>query len=293
MSGTPIHIALTFDDNFWAPAYATMRSVALASERRNDLVFHLFFRCLTATHRTALDAVRTEFGVNLVDHDLTANTDFISFLAGMSFHPKLTNLVYARLMLHELLPADIARVIYLDCDMMVRAPIEALYDTDLQGNAIAAVLDPHRHRAMLGRDFRRNADLFDFRTPYFNAGMLLIDRKAYGDANLPERTRAYHEQGVLTRIQYDQAILNLVFKDNWLPLDFRWNLTNPQPAHENLEPKIVHYSGPHKPWSLFSSAAFARDYRHTMTNAYFYQFMRERWLRPLHAPFRKLFGGGR
>jgi len=160
----------------------------------------------------------------------------------------------------------------------------------LGGKAIAAVLDPHRFRAMLGRDFRRNADLFDFDMPYFNAGMLLIDRQAFGAADLLGRTRPYHEQGVLTRIQYDQAILNLAFRDNWLPLDFRWNLTNPQPAHENLEPHIVHYSGPRKPWSLYSATAFARDYRHTMTNAHFYRFMRERWLRRLQAPFRKLLG---
>ncbi len=36
---TAIHIALTFDDGFWAPAFATMRSIALSSRRRSDLNF--------------------------------------------------------------------------------------------------------------------------------------------------------------------------------------------------------------------------------------------------------------
>ncbi len=36
-----------------------------------------------------------------------------------------------------------------------------------------------------------------------------------------------YESGLLARLQYDQAVLNLVFKDNWLALDFRWNLICP------------------------------------------------------------------
>ncbi|HVW91680.1 MAG TPA: glycosyltransferase family 8 protein [Devosia sp.] len=279
--GPSLHIALTFDDGFWAPAYATMRSVCLASRRRGDLVFHLFHRGLSPAHRATLDAIGTEFGAQLVDYDLSANAAFNGFLAGMSYHKALTNLVYARLMLDQLMPAGISRILYLDCDMLVRAPVEELFALDLEGKAVAAVLDPHRHRAMLGCDFRQNSDLFSFDMPYFNAGMLVIDRAAFAAADLPGRTRAYHEAGVLARTQYDQAVLNLVFKDNWLPLDFRWNLINPQPAHENFEPKIVHYTGPNKPWQLFSRVAFAQAYRHTMTNEVFYRYIRERRLRRL------------
>lgn len=274
--GEPIHIALTFDDGFWAPAYATMRSVCLASRRRSDLVFHLFHRGLTPRHRAQLEEIPHEFGAALIDYDLSANSAFNAFLAGMSYHKALTNLVYARLMLNELLPAEISRVVYLDCDMLVRSPIETLAELDLQGHPIAAVLDPHRHRAMLGRDFKRNTDLFDFNQGYFNAGLLVIDRATFAAADLPGRTRAFHEAGVLERVQYDQAVLNLVFKDNWLPLDFRWNLINPQPAHENFEPHIVHYTGSRKPWNLLSRVAFAQAYRHTMTNDVFYAFWRER-----------------
>jgi lipopolysaccharide biosynthesis glycosyltransferase len=280
MAGAPIHVALTFDDSFWAPAYATMRSVCLASRRREDLRFHVLTRGVSAEHRQVLGAIETEFGARLIDYDLTNNPAVARFLEGLSFHKKLTNLVYTRLMLDELLPAEVERIIYLDCDMLVRAPIEQLAEADLEGKALAAVMDPHRHRAMLGRDFLRNADLFDYRQPYFNAGMLVIDRAAFGAADLPARTRAYHEQGVLGRVQYDQAILNLVFAGNWLELDFRWNLINPSPAHEVLEPHIVHYTGPRKPWQMLPGIAFAQVYRHTMTNAVYYRYMRERaWRR--------------
>ncbi len=286
MSGA-IHVALTFDDRFWAPAYAVMRSICLASGRRSDLRFHLFYRGLSGDHRRVLDAIDTEFGAGLIDYDLSANAGFTGFLEGMSFHPRLSNLVYARLMLDELLPSGIERVIYLDCDMLVRSPIEVLAELDLEGKPIAAVLDPHRHRAMLGRDFRQNADLFRFDMAYFNAGMMVIDRRPYAAADLPGRTRAYHQQGVLTRVQYDQAVLNLVFAGNWLALDFRWNLINPEPAHEVLEPHIVHYTGPKKPWQPVFGVAFAQAYRHTMTNEVYYRYMRERIADRFRFPGRK------
>ena len=53
-----MHIALTFDDNFWAPAYATMRSVCLFTHRRSELVFHLCHRTITDQHRADLAKIR-------------------------------------------------------------------------------------------------------------------------------------------------------------------------------------------------------------------------------------------
>ena len=47
MSGEKIHVVLTFDDNFWAPAYATMRSICLASRQRGNLTFHVCTTALT------------------------------------------------------------------------------------------------------------------------------------------------------------------------------------------------------------------------------------------------------
>lgn len=168
-----------------------------------------------------------------------------------------TPVVYARLLIDQLLPAGIDRVIYLDSDLYVRAPLEDLAATDLQGRPAGAVLDLDRHRIMLGRDLRQNHDLFDFHYRYFNSGIMVIDRTAYGAADLRARTIDLFANGTLPRVQHDQIIPNLVFRDNWTPLDFRWNLISPSPAHEALEPFIIHYTGHRKPWTLRSQAAYA------------------------------------
>ncbi len=285
MQGGPLDIALTFDDGFWAPAYATMRSVSLASHRRSELVFHAIHSGLTAAHRDVLDRLPAEFPVTLRHHDLAGEPAYQQFTRGLPVAFAYSPVIYARLLLDRLVP-DATRIVYLDSDLLVRGPIEALFDIDLNGKSLGAVLDPHRHRAMLGRDFRLNADLFDFRQAYFYSGVLVIDRGKYAAADLPGLMQRLTTSGVMARIQFDQAALNIAFRDDWLPLDFRWNLTNPTPAHEVLEPNVVHYTGPRKPWSLLPRVAFAQAYRHTMTNALFYRYWRERqvgrvkgWLR--------------
>ncbi len=272
----PLHIALTFDDRYWAPAYAVMRSICLASNRRPDLVFHLIHTGIGPANRAQLDSLASEFPVAINHVALDQHQAYKAFVTDLPIAKPFSPVIYARLLLDRLLPETAQRIVYLDCDTFVRAPIETLFAKNLEGKPIGAVLDAHRHMQMLGRDLRQNGDVFSYNFPYFNSGVLLIDRSAYARADMPARTMELHRTGLLSRLQYDQAALNLVFKDNWHSLDWRWNVICPEPAHEVLDPFILHYTGPRKPWSLLPGAAFARLYRHVMTNDIYYAFWRER-----------------
>lgn len=278
-----IHVALTFDDNFWAPAYATMRSVCLFTHRRADLVFHLCHRTLSAEHRADLEAITAEFPVRLHWYDLDQSELFRDIATRMPENRRLSNIVYARLMIDRLVGPEVERVLYLDCDMLVRADIAELYETNLGERPIAAVRDTIGAFIANGRDLRNNRDIFDPADPYFNAGMVLIDTARWREADILGRMEAAHASGVMQRIYYDQDLLNLIFKRNWHQLPWRWNTIDARHAHEGLDPAILHYTGDTKPWGVLAgmrrSVAFARLYRHVMTNALFYRFARHRWKR--------------
>ena len=49
-----------------------------------------------------------------------------------------TRAMYYRLLAAELLPRSLDRVLYLDPDILVINPVRALYDTDLEGDLMAA-----------------------------------------------------------------------------------------------------------------------------------------------------------
>ncbi len=287
---TAIHIALTFDDGFWAPAFATMRSVALSSRRQIDLNFHLLHKHLSPAHRAELDAIAEEFpGISLHDYPIAEALSFAEIKRGFVFKwRRLNDMVLARLLFDRLLPETVRRLIYLDCDVMVRHPIEDLWTTDLGGKTLGGVIDPHRHKVMLGREFREKTDIFAYPEPYLNGGVLVIDLERWAAADLVSRTAQFREAGLLDRLYYDQDIINLVFRNDWTALDFRWNVGNASREHEALEPHIVHYSGDFKPWGLIPGAAFFSTYRHVMTEEKYYAFLRFRWSRALRRFPRRL-----
>lgn len=283
MSAGPIHIALAFDDAFWAPAYAVMRSVCLNTTRRADLVFHLCHDGLAPHRQPALDRIAAEFGARLHYYPLADNARFNAEYRNLPIARRLHAVTYVRMMLDVLLPADTGRVIYLDCDTQVMAPIEALWQTDLEGRSLAAVRDPWRLHIMNGRDIAEKRDIFDPAASYFNAGVLVIDLARFAAADIPAHIARFAADGLLERLYYDQDMLNLIFRDDWIALDWRWNVIDPREPHQAMNPMILHYTGKARPWHLlagiFRSVAFAQIYRHVMTNAVFYRFLRERWAR--------------
>jgi len=275
-----IHIAMAFDDAFWAPSYATMRSICLTTHHPERLSFHLLHRPLSAQHRKAIESIGTDYGAQLTFIDLDAQ-DILG--ARIASFPRiklrrLNPIVYARLFLGELLPPEVRRVLYLDSDLFVRTALDPLYAMDMQGHAIAAVLQPDRLHCIAGTDLR-SRKAFSMAEPYFNAGVMLIDMAQYREMDfanvlaesLPESERA--------QFYYDQDMINFCFKGRILELEPRWNLQNPQTAHEAFNPAILHYSANPKPWFVWSRVAFKRTYRHLMTNQFYYQFRRERMAR--------------
>lgn len=282
-----IEIVLTFDDGFWAPCYATMRSICLTTHHPEQLRFHLLHRQLTPAHRAALESIHSDYGASLNFIDLDAGNVLSERIAGF---PRLrllrfSKVIYARLFLADLLDPAIERVLYLDCDVFVRTALDPLFFIDMQGHAIAAVLQPDRMHCIAGTDLKsRNA--FSMADPYFNSGVMLIDMAQYRQVDFIAELERGLSPAELAMFYYDQDMINFCFKGRILELDTRWNLQNAVPAHEVFNPAIVHYSANPKPWFWWSRVAFKRTYRHLMTNSYFYQYRRERvarlvrrWLR--------------
>ena len=286
-SGDGIHVALVFDDNFWAPSYATMRSICVTSGRRPDLVFHLVHTALRPDHKAKLATIADEYGVTVAFHDITDNA---ALRAKIDELPKvvfvnLNDIIYARIFLGDIVPDTVRRIVYIDGDILVRTRIEDFYVIDLEDKTLAAANCPHRVLFQSGRDIRPKP-WFETQNDYFNSGLLLIDLEKYRALDPIALLKSRVPEADIPGLYYDQEILNIVMRDSVKILGADWNLQNPVPAHESLDPKIVHYTGDQKPWFLFTNPAFKRQYRHTMTNTVYYQFLRERLIRKAKRFFR-------
>jgi lipopolysaccharide biosynthesis glycosyltransferase len=274
-----IEIAMAFDDAFWAPTYATMRSICLTTHHPERLRFHLLHRKLTPEHHDAIASIGRDYGAELDFIDIDARnilSDRIAAFPRIKLR-RLNPIVYARLFLGDLLDPAIERVLYLDSDLFIRTALDPLYGTDMSGHAIAAVLQPDRMHVIAGKDLRARS-AFSMSEPYFNAGVMLIDMNQYRAMDFSAEL-ARLPAAELAMFYYDQDMINFCFRGRILELEPRWNLQNAEPAHEVFNPAIVHYSANPKPWFAWSRVAFKRTYRHLMTNAYFYQYRRERMIR--------------
>ncbi len=124
---------------------------------------------------------------------------------------------YARLFVGEVLPDEVQKVLYLDCDVVVCGSIGALWDTNLNGNCLGAIQDmvPSQTKASVG--------LLP-EDPYFNAGVLLIDLLQWRQQSIGLSCMEFiaDRDGCVTH--HDQGVLNGVLKGQWERLPLKYNV---------------------------------------------------------------------
>src|SRR5271166_5995897 len=120
--------------------------------------------------------------------------DFSRFDANLSGKGRFSRAVFRRLFLDEILPAPIERIVTVDSDMLIVRPgLEKLESLDLRGRPLAAAYDMiflmDFKGDALARRFQRSRRALGLSldTPYFNAGLIAIDRAAWRAERVTER----------------------------------------------------------------------------------------------------------
>ncbi len=283
-----IHIALTLTDSFWALAHTAARSICVTSREPQHMHIHICHDGPFApAHKVELDGVATEFGAHLHYYDVSDHPDIGAMAAALRQTRRYPKIVYARLLLHRILPADIERVIYLDCDVLVLDDLTTLYNSDLEGYALGAVLDTNHIHQRLGRDLRARRHQSGQGDRWFNSGVQLQDLRRMEAADILAFAHELSTKMDISRLFFDQDLANLKFARAWKQLDWRYNVQAPGGAHLPLGPIILHFTAhTYKPWHLTRPRPYSRLYRQAMTNKVFYWQVRDRWkkiwyLRPL------------
>lgn len=181
----------------------------------------------------------------------------------------ISTTTYARLLIAKLLPEGIDRVLYLDGDILVLSDLGRIWEEDLEGAVLGAVLDERvtTHIKMQNEPWSLRG--LPRVREYFNAGVLLIDLVQWRQEALGEKALEYLEQHPHTPYS-DQDALNVACDGLWKKLDRRWNyfqidLEKPLSDLSTAErPNIVHFHGWSKPWnasSLNCNAGFYDSFR--------------------------------
>jgi lipopolysaccharide biosynthesis glycosyltransferase len=168
----------------------------------------------------------------------------------------ITAATFGRLYLGEILPETYSRALYLDADVLVLGDVRELWELDLRGHVVGAVVEPTAPTLGSERGLQHVAELgFDPELPYFNAGVLLVDLDEWRRAEIGRRAIEHIRR--LTPVLMDQDALNAVLVGRWIEIDPIWNLTEYWFRNEKRQARfadvlerarIVHYVGRKKPW---------------------------------------------
>ncbi len=160
----------------------------------------------------------------------------VSFPADNSAFPSTT---YLRLFAPFIVPKNVEKLIYFDVDMVVKADVSELWNIDMQGYTVAAVLDVGKTAGVKWGGIPNYKALgIDADAPYFNSGMMLIDCKKWIAQDIPNQVFTAMRENIAHVNYADQYGLNVVFTGKWLQVNPMWNwfANNYHPS-----PKCIHY----------------------------------------------------
>lgn len=309
-----VTIVLATDNCFAQHCAVTMRSILNHNE---DVEFYILTEGLNEENVNKLHTVASSCSLNVCKVDSKALKGFP--MPDVKTE-KISIATYYRLFITQLLPTSVSKVLYLDCDLVVRGSLRELWETDMTGKALAAVYYPDcptmtKNCMRLGIAPKRPNDQSAKRltSGYFNAGVLLMNLDYWRSHDLPKRYFDFIAEGKYPLRQRDQDVLNAVTCDETASLPWQYNVMGNEldtikeivegeqleyvKSLEKVDPVIVHFSFRLKPWEFGCRNPYKKEYRNILKRtpyqgaslqfswSDFYEF----WVKPvIIAPILKL-----
>jgi lipopolysaccharide biosynthesis glycosyltransferase len=229
---------VTATDNNYAKYLGVMLHSLLENlgDKTNTNIF-IMERNLSIKNKIKLQRIVGRF--NLKVEFITINdNDYRYSFPKVRYWPKEA---YYRILIPEVLGKDINKVLYLDCDLIIREDISKLWNINIDDYFIAGVDEEAVDEK------RKEALSIPAESIYFNSGVLLINLQKWRENNISSKVIQYIEDN-LTIIRWpDQDALNAILYDKCLKLEPKWNYSTViQKRIYIVNPAIVHFIGPNK-----------------------------------------------
>ena len=286
-----MNILCATDDKFAQHCAAMLISVL--KNNPANISIYILTESLSNYNEAKLKLTVTENGGNI--HIVTVNPEILKDCP-MPSDPQLSHIskaTYYRLWLSKLLPNSVEKIIYLDCDIVVRHSLIDLWETPLNNLALGAVY--HIGSSNINEIKRLG---YPVKYGYFNAGVLLINLRYWRDNNIPEKLIEFLFIHKDTIHFHDQDVLNGVLFDKCIMLPCKWNMLNAfflkstlriNDINEEIiindyseykkqilinkdDPVVIHFASTPKPWNIGCRHPYKNEYYHYLQYTPWYEF---------------------
>lgn len=192
-----IPIVFSTDDNYVLPLAVAIKSLIDNRNKKDEYKIFVFHDELSEESKERIKSVCKGTFLEFVNVN--------SFLKGVDFYSvgHFTKAMYYRFFIPQVL-SDYDKVLYLDCDILVKGDIGKLYDVDLGDNVIAG-------NRMFGDD-----------NEYVNSGVLLFNVKEYLKNEICDRCVKYVAEHKDLKFP-DEQTLNEVCKGKITKIGYEYN----------------------------------------------------------------------
>lgn len=248
-----LNITINTDNRFIQHTMAMLCSL-YENNRQHKIIVHVLQNNLSEESRKYLIDLTDRYNMEISFYTVQEDV-----LDGVQFRKNrpLSLAAYYRLLLSEVLPKSLEKVLYLDCDTIVMDDISEIFQLEIENYALAATLDTFPYTNQHRNQLHMEAD-----QKTFCSGVMLVNLKYWRDNDVTSGLLEYAKRPRKEVHLHDQDVLNYFFKKNWFLLPPKWNryATSSKAFRCNgyrsfdymeytLSPKIYHYASVNiKPW---------------------------------------------
>ena len=261
-----IHIACACDNKYVPHCGALIMSI-FENNKANKIDINIVTDGFSDENIEKLRQVERYYHqrINIVKIDISKLSNFP---IDKSFNGYINLSTYYRLLLPDLFP-DYNKILYLDCDIIVRKNLSPLWNTDITNYSIAGI---HDSISMVEKGPQRLG--YPETDCYYNAGVGLYNLNQLRKINFVKQAFEYIKNNEKKIRFQDQDVLNGLLHGTFKQISVKWNLMEvflmkePQIERELMadlsacitSPSVIHYTNVLKPWFKECNHPYKNEY---------------------------------
>lgn len=204
-----MNIVYSSDDNY--AKYAGISIISLFENNKDELELNVYI----LNNNISKDNI---YKLEEISKKYNRKIQFINFndiCTGLNNNDGFSEAAYGRLFLQNI--SNINKIIYLDCDTIIKSSLRELWDIDIDGYFVAGVQDnPIKCLVeIIGMDDNDR---------YINSGVLVMNLKMMRDKNIIDKITEFIKKYRGEVPHHDQGVINGVFKNKIKVLHPKYNV---------------------------------------------------------------------
>ena len=261
------NICYSLDSKYVEQLAVSVCSILKNANPDDKINFYILDGGLTQEEKSSIEDLKKikDFSIEYIsiDQEEFKNCPLNVIKKGDKYEPTHVTLpTYFRIKLPSLLKR-LDKILYLDCDVIVRTSLEELYKQNIQDKAVLMVFDAENEKECQRLDLKR----------YFNAGVMFINLDYWRKNKIEDKLFNFINRNNKEILWFDQDVTNVVLQDKIGEISNKWNYQYFQYKDVNLDEfaqcSIIHMAGRFKPWLM--------SFEHPIYDLYYYYLSFTNW----------------